>query len=186
MRAFVYSLGRFEELDTLIMPVMVQHAESFPLAVKALEDPATRGRKEIIGLLGKLALRFVWEIMDDEVAVPDEGVLDHAIVVVAGEWSVANEETRAAIVDTLFRMDGDRAVQFLDNVRNDPDPWLRIHVVELLASIEDRRVPGFIETFLSDEDDMVREMAANVLVAKGYLPSEEASDRCHQVREGEE
>jgi HEAT repeat protein len=45
----------------------------------------------------------------------------------------------------------------------DPDPWLRMHVIEQLAAIGDRRVPMFVNRFLDDEDEMVREVAMAIL-----------------------
>ncbi len=71
-------------------------------------------------------------------------------------------------MDALFRLDGDRAVEFLDAIMNDPDPWLRMHVIEVIAAIADRRAPDFIARFLEDDDEMVRELAMGTLQAKGF------------------
>ena len=87
---------------------------------------------------------------------------------VAIRWSTADEEARGAIVDVLFRLDGDRAVSFLDTIMNDPDPWLRIHVIELIAAIADPRAPDFIARFLDDDDAMVRDVAAETLRSRGF------------------
>jgi HEAT repeat protein len=92
--------------------------------------------------------------------------LQPAFDVVREAWSEANEELRSAIVDTLFRLDGDQAVQVLDEIMNDPDPWLRIHVIELLAPLHDVRISRFIGRFLDDDDGMVREIAASTLSAR--------------------
>jgi hypothetical protein len=94
-------------------------------------------------------------------------LLQRGFDLVKEAWGDANEETRAAIVDTLFRLDGDQAVEVLDVIRNDSDPWLRMHIIELLLPLEDRRIPEFIARFLDDEDEMVREMASSSLEARG-------------------
>ena len=51
---------------------------------------------------------------------------------------------------------------------NDPDPWLRIHVIEVIAAIADARAPEYITRFLQDDDEMVREVAMGTLHSKGY------------------
>jgi HEAT repeat protein len=71
----------------------------------------------------------------------------------------------------LFHLDGDRAVMFLDAIMNDPDPWLRIHVIEVIAAIADRRAPDFIARFLEDDDEMVREVAVSTLQSRGFDPA---------------
>jgi HEAT repeat protein len=59
-------------------------------------------------------------------------------------------------------------VEFLDAIMNDPDPWLRIHTIELLLPLEDRRIPDFLVRFLQDDDEMVREVAMSTLEQKGF------------------
>jgi HEAT repeat protein len=96
-------------------------------------------------------------------------MLARAIDVVAAEWQEAGEDLRTFIVDTLFRLDGDKTIGFLDTLMEDPDPWLRMHLIELLAAIGDRRVPAFVNRFLDDEDEMVREVAGTTL--QSLLPA---------------
>jgi hypothetical protein len=47
-----------------------------------------------------------------------------------------------------------------------------MHVIEMIAAIADRRAPDYIARFLSDDDEMVREVALGTLQAKGYLLDE--------------
>ena len=62
-------------------------------------------------------------------------------------------------------------MDFLDTIMNDPDPWLRIHVIEVIAAIADRRAPDFIARFLEDDDEMVREVAMSTLQSRGFDPA---------------
>ena len=98
----------------------------------------------------------------------DEQIVSSAFDAVARAWEGADQDTRSSIVDAMFRLDGDRAVQFLDAILEQPDPWLRMHVIEVIAAINDRRAPDFIARFLSDDNEMVREVAASTLQAKGF------------------
>jgi HEAT repeat protein len=113
-------------------------------------------------------VNIISRIMRRDAPVYDEDWFPQAFDAIARMWESADEETRAAIVDALFRLDGDRAVEFLDQIMNDPDPWLRMHVIEVIAAISDRRAPDFIARFLGDDDEMVREVAMNTLQSKGY------------------
>jgi HEAT repeat protein len=110
--------------------------------------------------------------MRRDAPVYDEAWFGQAFDAIAAMWGSADEETRAAIVDALFRLDGDRAVEFLDQIMNDPDPWLRMHVIEVIAAIADRRAPEFIARFLQDDDETVREVAMNTLQSRGYVPQD--------------
>ena len=41
----------------------------------------------------------------------------------------------------MLHLDGDRAFEYLAKVADEPDPWLRIHVIELVAPLENRGIP---------------------------------------------
>ena len=166
VRLLISAVGTSEELDTVIVPIVEANDESFRIAVEVLQRTRasrTAGRKEIIRLLSKVAARFIREFPERKVFPLDDSLFNRAFELVAREWGPADEQARAVIIDTLFRLDGDRAVEFMDNVMADPDRWLRIHAIELLAGVADKRAPQFIARFLNDEDEMVREVAASSL-----------------------
>jgi HEAT repeat protein len=102
----------------------------------------------------------------------DETIVSSGFDAVARAWDGGDQDARSSIIDAMFRLDGDRAVQFLDTVLEQPDPWLRMHVIEVIAAIADSRAPVYIARFLNDEDEMVRELAENVLRAKGFVSDE--------------
>jgi orotate phosphoribosyltransferase-like protein len=54
----------------------------------------------------------------------------------------------------------------LDVLMKDPDPWLRMRVVEVLATQEDVRIPGFVSRYITDEDEMVRQTVEWILESK--------------------
>ena len=170
--ALVGSLGRFQELDQEILATLLARGEGLRSTLEALEQGGCPRTKSVIGILARLALEFTRTCMRPGMVNIDEELLSNTFEVVARQWDIADEETRATIVDALFRLDGDRAIEFLDRIMNDPDPWLRMHVIELLMAIDDRRAPEFIARFLGDDDEMVREVASETLRARGYEASE--------------
>ena len=137
------------------------------MIVLALQSSELKPSKEVIGLLGKLVSHIEYSTIPKEFLEGGNSLLANAVSAVENAWIDADEETRAAIVDTLFRLDGDQAIRVLDVIRNDPDPWLRIRVIELLNPMEDRRIPEFISRFLQDDDEMVRDVAASTLESRG-------------------
>lgn len=169
--ALVHALGADPGIDAVAVPALLRRDDTLHAAMAALEQPSQGQRKAVIGLLGRLTMEAIESVMRKVITAGDEEVFGRVFATVAGQWSAADEETRAVIVDVLFRLDGDRAVEFLDAIMNDPDPWLRIHVIDVIAAIADPRAPEFITRFLRDDNEMVREMALSTLQRKGYTPA---------------
>jgi HEAT repeat protein len=92
----------------------------------------------------------------------------HAFDLTIKAWYEANQEDREIIVDTLFRLDCDRAAEFLDSVVVELDPWSRIKLIEQLLSIPTRRALDFITRLADDENDMVQDAAVSALKVAGY------------------
>ena len=165
--ALVGALTKSEECDAVLCPILEYRQGAFGVLVDQLESHSIQATKEAIALMGHLVSRIEYADIPKEFTDSSGGLLQRAFDAVKDAWGDANEEARAAIVDTLFRLDGDQAVQVLDRIVDEPDPWLRIHVIELLAPLDDRRIPEFIGRFLDDEDEMVRDVAASTLAGRG-------------------
>ena len=166
--ALTRELAKHPDVDAILMPLLGYRPGVLRLLVQALEAQTLKPTKEVIALMGRLVSHIQFSNLPEELLGDDSSFLETAIKVLEESWAGADEETRAAIVDTLFRLDGDHAIRVLDVIRNDPDPWLRIRVIELLTPLDDRRIPGFIARFLEDEDEMVREVANSTLELRGY------------------
>jgi HEAT repeat protein len=166
-RTFIRALGWSAELDAVLVPVLMERHGAFAIATEGLNDIPPAQRRAVIALLGRLVMECIRRVMRRSVEQCDEQLFIRAFDSIASLWETSDEETRAVIVDVLFRLDGDRTVEFLDEIMNDPDPWLRMHVIEVIAAIADRRAPDFIARFLQDDDEMVRELAMGSLHAKG-------------------
>lgn len=167
-RILVRTLGRSEDLDFLLISALLERNEAFEVAVEILEQKGARGVPQIILLLGKLSYEYVRRFSEFERYPIAESLLYRAFDAALVEWSVADHETRAIIVDTMFRLTGDRAVECMSEIAAEPDPWLRVHVIELMGEIRDRRAIDVVVTFLEDEDDMVREAALSLLQSRGF------------------
>jgi HEAT repeat protein len=159
----IHALGSSESLDELIIPALKEKPAAFMPAVHALQDPALTGKRQLVALIGDLALMLSHRIVVDAELTIAPSLVSQAADALEREWDGADEETRGSIVDALFRLDGDRAVVFMESVMSARDPWLRIHVIELLARQENPDVPALIARFLDDEEEMVRETAMGVL-----------------------
>lgn len=175
-KAFIKKLGCSDTINEHLYPLLMDRRNAFHLTIELLEEQQIRDNDAIL-LLKKMAQGYVKRLYSGETVDIDSDVLHRAFAVVARHWETAVEETRAAIVDTLFTLDGDRAVLFLDKIVEDQDPWLRMHVIELLVAIADPRTPEFISRFLDDDDEMVREIAGAALQSKGYLSNESIDSR---------
>jgi HEAT repeat protein len=167
-KALVAALGHVPEVDAAAVPALLKRDDALHVATAALDQLPQAQRKAVIGMLGRATMETIQNVMRRAISTGDEQVFERAFDAIAAQWGNADEETRAVIVDALFRLDGDRAVQFLDAIMNDPDPWLRMHVIEVIAAIADPRAPEFIARFLHDDDEMVREVAMGTLQNKGY------------------
>lgn len=169
--AMVRRLGLSPELDGILTAELIGRADTFRLCLEALPTMPPGQHKAVVGLIGRLTMEIIHQVMAGGLAQFDESLFARGFDAVAAEWEGGDEETRAAVVDVLFHLDGDRAVDFLDTIMNDPDPWLRIHVIEVIAAIADRRAPDFIARFLEDDDEMVREVAMSTLQSRGFDPA---------------
>ncbi len=166
-RALVLALGSSEEFDFFLISVLLGRREAFREAVEVLEEEHGRRVGQVVLLLGKLAYEFVKRFSEHQSYEVTNLLLSRAFDAVLTKWAEADHETRAIFVDTMFRLTGDRAVACISEIAADPDPWLRVHIIELLAEIRDRRAIDVVMTFLEDEDEMVREAAVSMLQARG-------------------
>ena len=163
-------VGLSEELDDLVIPILLRRNETFG----AIVELARRGRivpvKEIITLIGRVSAGVDYHSLSPQLLDEQLDQLQRAFDFVTTAWKDGNEETRGAVIDTMFRLDGDRAFEYLSKVTEEPDPWLRIHVIELVASLENRGISDFIVRFLGDDDEIVRGVAAATLASRENNP----------------
>lgn len=166
--ALLGAVGISDEINVILIPMLEHRDGIFRIIAEMAEAKQLRASKEIIGLLGTIASNVNYSTINDESVSDYASLLQAGFEFAASNWNEGSEEIRAAIVETMLRLDGDRAFEYLATVTEEPDPWLRIHVIELVAQLENIGIPNFIARFLSDDDEMVRETAASTLESKGY------------------
>ena len=172
----IRAVGGSEELDAVLIPILERRKDTFQTIVDLADTHEIEASREMVTLIGRIASSIDYRSIPKELFDQTLGLLHRSFAFVTGGWSEGSEETRGAIIETMLHLDGDRAFEYLAKVADEPDPWLRIHVIELVASLENRGIPDFIARFLADEDEMVREVAATTLESKGYNPRIESTE----------
>jgi HEAT repeat protein len=170
-RALLFSLGISEEMDFVVIAQMSARPMVFQIAVECLEEGVSRGKIQIIMLLGKLATEFIHSYNNYGPYPIDSTELKWTFAVTAEAWQDASQEDREIIADTLFRLDCDSAATFLTNALIELDPWSRVHIIDQLGTMPTRRALECIAHFVDDENEMVQETAISALRAAG-LPVE--------------
>jgi HEAT repeat protein len=167
-RELVLSLGISEEMDCVVIAQMSTRPQIFQIAIKCLEEGVSRGKVQIILLIGKLATEFVRSlkrIQDEQI---DENVLERAVSVTIESWQDTKQEDWEIIVNTLFRLDCDRAAIFLHNIMVELDTWSRILMINQLVTMPTYQALDCIARFADDDNELVREAALSALQSTRY------------------
>lgn len=162
-----HSFGISEEMDFVLVAQMSARPRVFQLAVECLEEGVTRGKIQILILVGKLAGEYIRSYNGFRAFRIESDDLDRAFTITSKAWHDANQEDWEIIADTLFRIDCDRAAVFLQRVMIDMDQWSRVHMIEQLVTMPTRRALECIAQFVEDENEIVREAALMAFQAIG-------------------
>lgn len=160
------ALGYDDDLDLQLFAQIARRRRNFQVLASVLREPGA-GRREIVLLLGKLAREIVDGYSEGRIADITQEDLDLAASAVEALWQDADQEVRYFLLETMFRLDGDRAVNFLMSMMSASDPWFKVHVLELLFDVEDQRVLHIALACLQDEEETVRMTAQAALEARG-------------------
>jgi HEAT repeat protein len=168
-RVLLEALGRSSQLDAVLLPVLFERDDVFITIVEMMEQLSDCLCTPMITMTGQLVRNVMKDFLRKLESRIDEDLLRRLFDEVSKRWIMGDVESRGVIVDIIFRLDGDRAIEFLDEIRKDPDPWIRLNIIELVADVADRRAPQFISQFLEDEETMVQELAASILQTRGLI-----------------
>jgi HEAT repeat protein len=166
-RALLLSLGISEEMDFVVIAQMSARPKAFQIAIECLEGGVTRGKIQMIMLLGKLATEYIHSYKNFHAYPLEDSELKRTLSVTMEAWQDASEEDREIVADTLFRIDCDSAADFLNDALMELDPWSRVHIIDQLGTMPTRRVLECIARFVHDENEMVQEAAIAALQAAG-------------------
>jgi len=134
--SLICALEKDDALETLLVDHLTSRPDTFILCVEFLEKPSSKNRSRIIRLLGKIAWNCVNLFYHNMDFYVNSDLLQRAFETVRGEWETSDEETKESIVDTLFLIDGRRAVSALSEFVEDSDSWLLPRVIDQLTKIE--------------------------------------------------
>jgi HEAT repeat protein len=183
-QALLLSLGISEEMDFVVIAQMSARPLVFQIAIECLERGVSRGKIQMIMLLGKLATEFIHSYKNYSTYPINDAELKRIFAVTIEAWQDVSEEDREIIADTLFRLDCDYAVTFLNDALIEMDPWSRAHIIDQLGTMPTRRALDCIARFVNDENEMVQEAAITALRAAGLpveigssIPGGEALDK---------
>jgi hypothetical protein len=166
-RALLLLLGVSEEMDFVVIAQMSARPLVFQIAVECLEAGVLTGKTQMIMLLGKLATEYVHSYKSFSAFPIDVSELKRAFAVTTEAWRDASQEDREIIADTLFRLNCDCAVTFLDKALVELDPWSQVYIIDQLGTMPTKRALDCIARFVEDENEMVQEAAISALRAAG-------------------
>jgi HEAT repeat protein len=168
-KALLKRINLSESVDAELVPLLVQRHNIIQVCTEMIAEGTMSINKTSLDILSQTVLYVKYENIPVEMLQLQENILPMLAKLLGEYWSIADQEVRPIIIDLLFKLDGDRAIEILKSITEDPDPWLRMQVLELLASVSDRRAADFLAQFVNDDDETVRQLAYSVLEAKGYL-----------------
>jgi HEAT repeat protein len=166
--ALVKAMGFAEDVDVVIMPIALKRKNIVGICTNLAGSGQIQFSKYVLLLLKKVFLKIQYNNLPKEFLEIYDTILPALSKLLCERWNQADQEIRLLIVELLFRLDGDNAIEFLTGITEDPDPWLRMEVIELLSSVMERRADEFLFRFINDDDEMVRQLVHSVLETKGY------------------
>ncbi len=167
-RHFLLALGKDETVDSLLQSILPSRSQFLVILVDVMEEGEFILSKSLLLVLQQYIQQLTYARLYTSFLESEAIVLPKLSALLGQQWDSADEEMRPLLIDILFRLDGDHAVEFLSGITEYPDPWLKMQVIELLAPVSDKRAAEFLFRFLNDEDEMVRQMVGSILSMKGY------------------
>ncbi len=170
-RDLLLSLGISEEMDCVVIAQMSSRPRVFQIAIGCLEEGVSRGKIQVILVIGKLAAEALRSFKERREFPVDESDVDRAFGLCAEAWQEAGQEEWETIADVLLRLDCDRAAAFLQSALTELDPLSRLHMIDQLVAMPTRRALECVACFKDDENEMVRDAVLSVLRSAG-IPQE--------------
>ncbi len=125
-------------LEKYLAGHLITRPETFTLCVESLDEPDCSNRKQIIQLLGRIAWNCVNMFNLNMEAFVNSALIQRAFEAVRRYWETSDEETREAIIDTLFILDGRQAASAIREFVSDPDLCLLPRIIDQLSKTENR------------------------------------------------
>jgi len=135
-RPLIKALQGEGSIEKFLAGHLITRPETFALCVEALDEPGCNNGKQIIQLLGKIAWNCVNMFNLNMEAFVNSALIQRAFEAVRRYWDGSDEETREAIIDTLFILDGRQAGSAIREFVSDPDLCLLPRIIDQLSRSE--------------------------------------------------
>ncbi len=160
MQEAIKNYGLDEKLDEKLESIFFQYSDNFFLEITDfLSDNDEKVNKflELIKNLianGKAESFFnLEEVEQNKFSNFLVAKLDHH-----------DEVIRLTSMELLFFLLPETALLFLDKMAEDPSPWNKLRLLEIIQNSREPQVVEVIKKLAEDEDEMVKETAGNILL----------------------
>lgn len=88
-----------------------------------------------------------------------------------------DENIRIASVETLYSVNQESILFFMDNLIEDDNVWNRLRLLDIIAEINNPEIISALEKLSEDEDEMVKEKANEIFNQKQYPKKQNLTDK---------
>lgn len=162
------------EIDSILKEYFVTHSQIFfREVINYLEDNSSN-LKSIIHLIqdvlqsdNKNNIQLLDELERQKMIEKFVNLLNHP-----------DEELRVNSMELLFYLDYDTALSSINTMLDDPVVWNRARLLEILQYSDDPRIIEIIIEMTNDQDEMIVEIAKEILSSKGINNYSLKDDKC--------
>ncbi len=160
MQKAIENYGLDEKLDEKLENIFFQYSDKFfEEVVKYFE-----GNGEEVSKLLVLIKNLVANGKAESFFKLEEVEQSKFANFLASKLNHHDEETRLICMELLFFLMPETALLFLDAMSDDPSPWNKLRLLEIIQNSREPEVVEIITKLAEDEDEMVKETANNILL----------------------
>ncbi|AFN75348.1 hypothetical protein MROS_2118 [Melioribacter roseus P3M-2] len=152
-------LGDDYELDDMVREKLYNNIEYFLEEIPHLLDSKPENIKHILNLLMGIVSSISYEQKESIPLLLIRNIL-HAV---SNYLNHPDEEVRRTSMEILFYLDVETAFLFIDTMVADENIWNKMRLIEILELLEVDASTETLSRMLNDEDEMVRERAAEIV-----------------------
>jgi hypothetical protein len=152
-------LGDDYELDDIVREKLYNNIEYFLEEIPHLLDSKPENIKHILNLL----MGIVSSISDEQKESIPLLLIRNILHAVSNYLNHPDEEVRRTSMEILFYLDVETAFLFIDAMVADENIWNKMRLIEILELLEVDASTETLSRMLNDEDEMVRERAAEIV-----------------------
>ena len=160
MQKAIENYGTDEKLDEKLENIFFQYSDKFFAEVVNYLDTIEEGFNKLLVVVKNLIANGKAESFFKLEEVERSKFANF----LASKLSHHDEETRLICMELLFFLVPETALLFLDTMSDDPSPWNKLRLLEIIQNSREPNVVEVINKLAEDEDEMVKETANNILL----------------------